>query len=454
MCGLSATLVLCLLAAPAGSLEGQPSSRPADQPVETRPAVERALTDLRSWRDPAALLAGEPLDGPAALAQASQPAAQAEREQATQRLRLSWENYAWTRHLVRASSALAVEVAPPMASDLEDPSAVRRALLASAEAMGRANDVSVAPPSQSRHRFGWHDDGPALGSDVGLWEFSLAGAGGAEPVEARVGACLYRRWTTPAGATALLASALSPGAYVLTDAGALTLRDWQARQATPPNCLALAVDGQVHTFDLNQAGTAYDADRDGPMSAAWMLLWHNVRGPRNPRPLLILVDGPAARVVVDQPADGPRAVRVEMPCSADGKAFHRFALVRPFGPLANLLAELTRLEVEIVQKWAAALRAYPVEFTELSADTPAGAELTYVYGYAEIADAFNTRPARLAPLPPSLVPRQPPSAAQSAKAVELLAGEDGGYWVVPGVDRVTVVLPAEPATQATRPEGP
>ena len=104
-----------------------------------------------------------------------------------------------------------------------------------------------------------------------------------------------------------------------------------------------------------------------------------------------------------------------------------------------------------------------MEYTELYKPSPAGADVTLAYGYAEIKDAFNTPPRRIAPVPmlhSLAVAAKVPGMAQPASAKELLAMGPaanlqesaypvgpaywGGYWAADG-DTVKLKVPPHAA---------
>lgn len=274
-------------------------------------------------------------------------------------------------------------------------------------------------------------------------------------LETRVGTCLYRGWQQGGQThTAMLASALSPGAYVVTTRNELTLSNWEMRDVMPPNHLAMMVDGKLFSGDVNETGVVFDSAEEGEMTSCWMLIWHDVREGNNPRPVLVLLDEPAERVIVGQPSGGGRQITIVMPpkqaTTASARPVYRFGLVRPFGDVTNVRGDLTEIELGVINRWVQAMRAYPVEYSELYKPSPDGAEVTFVYDYAKIADGFKTPALQIAPAPMlhSLgIASRNAGLTRPVDAQEMLpGGQWGGYWAVPTID--SVKLKAPPHSQA------
>ena len=154
-------------------------------------------------------------------------------------------------------------------------------------------------------------------------------------LETGVGPNLYRQWAWSTGYTTMLASVLSPGAYVLTKPDDLTLSDWELRDFVTPDRLAVKVGDKVFSADASKAGEVYDATRDGKMTACWIMLWNSRPGAKNPRPVMVLVGEPVFKVVVTQPTGGPRSVRIVMFNDKGDvdriQQFGRYGLICPFG---------------------------------------------------------------------------------------------------------------------------
>ena len=273
-------------------------------------------------------------------------------------------------------------------------------------------------------------------------------------VETTVGACLYRTFEHTrdgqTGRTAMLGSILSPGAYVLSDRGELVLSDWELRDRTPPNRLAMMVGGQLLYADLGEVGAAYDAATDGRMSAAWILIWHDVADSKNPRPLLVLLDNSAQRMEVTQ---GLRRA-AKRPHRHAHPHLRRPAIppLRPGPPVRRPRHRAGRAgqgrtggHPAVVQDHA----PYPVEYTELYKPSADGADVRLLYDYALIKDAFNTEPLKVAPAPMlhSLgIASKTPGLARPAEAVELVSGGNwGGYWGLLNADEIRLKVPPHAA---------
>ncbi len=244
------------------------------------------------------------------------------------------------------------------------------------------------------NKFGWFDTTVLLDNDISRWGL---------------------RVSTPA---TIFASPLSPAALVTVKGTEFTLEGWEnlkplrVYQKPPdptPVCLWVVINGKVQNLRPQPEGTVYDRTQHGHMSENWMLLVCDMaRGGGLPIQFVFL-QAPK-KVVFRRSEKGTTAVSIvfQKPNAQlfvlkplkEWRGFLRTAQVLTRAPLnENEAAPF----INQCRLWSQALLYYPVTFSEAFVRDPSDPETLIVanaYNYLELRDEWNTKPLKLASLPP------------------------------------------------------
>jgi len=244
------------------------------------------------------------------------------------------------------------------------------------------------------NKFGWFDTTVLLDNDISRWGL---------------------RVSTPA---TILASPLSPAAFVTVNGTEFRLEGWEnlkplrVYQKPPdptPVCLWVVINGKVQNLRPQPDGTVYDRTQHGHMSENWMLLVCDMaRGGGLPIQFVFL-QAPT-KVIFQRGEKGTTAVSIvfQKPNAQlfvlkplkEWRGFLRTAQVLTRAPLnENEAAPF----INQCRLWSQALLYYPVTFSEAFVRDPSDPETLIVanaYNYLELRDEWNTKPLKLASLPP------------------------------------------------------
>lgn len=167
--------------------------------------------------------------------------------------------------------------------------------------------------------------------------------------------------------------------------------------------LALEAAGKPKVLRLSNKEIVYDKISDGALSANWLLLWGDEADPVVP--VLLVSQHNPSQVILN---NGKVSILYD-------KAVDFLAIATPFGikhwQIENIKSYSKGLPEDILsicQLWSRALLAYPIECYEFyeilePKESPqAWAKITNKYNYIEVSDDWQTKPIRLAPIPPSL----------------------------------------------------
>ncbi len=195
------------------------------------------------------------------------------------------------------------------------------------------------------------------------------------------------------------ASPLSPAAIIMTGEKQFRLWGWEQRAIPGPEALMMVIDGKVTIKKIDGRQVVYDPQRDGLMTENWICLW-------KPVPDDNAVDLPILLVLESQPQ------RITAEAGGFGTAALNFSFDQPgkwlaaMRPIRQAIESPQDAEFDLVERlrfWSRAVLAYPMGFSEIA--QRAGAKgmslrITDVFDYRMLEDDWNTRPIRLAPLPP------------------------------------------------------
>ncbi|MFQ6096916.1 MAG: cellulase family glycosylhydrolase [Armatimonadota bacterium] len=195
----------------------------------------------------------------------------------------------------------------------------------------------------------------------------------------------------------VFASPLSPAALLTVTGRTLTLSGWEERAAAGPRALVLPEKDGVRIRSIERSGAVYsDA---GGLTENWGLLWSDIREGAEDRPILLVWLRHPRRIEARR---GPRGTeRVTITFDRPGA---QVLLMRPFREAMRLVGNVVPdSALARCRFWSATLLAYPVGFTETVERDPQRSDalvITDVYNYRILKDEWNTKPHRLAPLPP------------------------------------------------------
>ncbi|MBE0537912.1 MAG: cellulase family glycosylhydrolase [Phycisphaerae bacterium] len=254
-----------------------------------------------------------------------------------------------------------------------------------------------------------------------------------------------------AGATVdMMATPLSPCVVLTARAGQLNVQ----YEAGSARLIVPSADGMRVVEDGR-----YEASSEGRLEANWALLWLEAKETGGPlRPVLLVFANPPKGILVEA-----KGARIEL-----GKADDRVIAVRPWVNGVPALSDREAI-MKSAAFWRRAALAVPVEYMNLTTVARPGEdyadisirriprgpvlEQTYIYEYLETADAWGTKPLKVAPLPAlcayaaerSFRGLEAPAACEAAQDGGLLAG----YRAVTGSDRLSYRYPIEPYPRLT-----
>ncbi len=239
-------------------------------------------------------------------------------------------------------------------------------------------------------------------------------------------------------------SPLSVGALVTAGEDPLQLWGWNERGVPGPQAIAWPGQDALEYKPLTKTATLYDAQTDGDLPENWALLW----------PAATVVEQPILMVFLDKPQTIAANVGEEgtsqISCTF-GKKAAQVVLARPFRAELNFGETIPTQIVERCRFWSQALLAYPIAFTEInerSANEPEMLDITDIYTYKILKDAWNTKPLKVALLPPFFsyaVEQKFPGLAFPSNA-QTLGCSLGKYGTLKGVldsDRVSYRVPLD-----------
>jgi hypothetical protein len=244
------------------------------------------------------------------------------------------------------------------------------------------------------NKFGWFDSTRLLDSRPEHWKLALA--------DGRV----------------VLASPLSPGCMVRASEGKLTLRGYDELRPikvfkkpalTGPVSLWAPIGGKIAARKPDKSGLVYDRAKHGRLEENWVLLATDMTRGGDLPVQIVFLDEPHQIRYRRKRGD---TVSVEI---RFGRPEARALMVRPLKEWRGLLwmgpgIAAESLDMGVVgpyvaacRFWSRALLAYPINYSESfvrPADRPWTLLVADVYGYRFLKDAWDTKPQRLALLPP------------------------------------------------------
>ncbi|NLB60139.1 MAG: cellulase family glycosylhydrolase [Lentisphaerae bacterium] len=239
-------------------------------------------------------------------------------------------------------------------------------------------------------------------------------------------------------------SPLSIGALVTAGADPLTLWGWNERGVAGPQAIGFPAADGLTLKPLTETGVIYDAQVDGELSENWLLLWPTEESLERPL-LIVLLDKPR-QIAATVGEKGTSKLELTF-----GREKARLLLARPLREEMPLGSSVPAEAVERCRFWSQALLAYPVAFTEINArrrDDPWVLDVTDVYTYKLLSDAWNTQPIRVALLPAFFsyaVASKFPGVAwpQAAEDLGYALGKYGRLQGVKGTNQVTYQVPID-----------
>lgn len=197
--------------------------------------------------------------------------------------------------------------------------------------------------------------------------------------------------------TTVFTSPLSAAALLTAGDEELMMAGWDGRGVPGPTHVILPLADGPKALPAAD-GVLYDAQRDGELSANWMLAWIAGQQGANERPILAVFENKPLRIALKAGQRGVDQLTVRF-----AQAGARTTVARPFRQ-ADAWASGADVSPEVLAKvrfWSRAMLAIPVAFSEFSRQVePWVLEVTDRYHYLTLRDAWGTEPLKTAPVPP------------------------------------------------------
>jgi hypothetical protein len=242
-------------------------------------------------------------------------------------------------------------------------------------------------------------------------------------------------WSSPLSIATILTAGQDP----------LKLWGWNERGIRGPQAIVLPLKDGVKLKALAKTGVAYDPKAEGELAENWALLWPD-EGSADKPVLAVFLDRPRQIAATVGPEKGTSRIEI-----AYGKEAARIVLARPFRDPMKFGDRVPADVVELCRFWGKALLAYPVAFTEVNeqrADDPWSLDVTDVYTYRFLKDAWGTEPLKVAPLPPFAIYAAEKKFSgvalpESAKDLGYNMGKFGRLKGAAGADRISYRVPLD-----------
>jgi len=243
------------------------------------------------------------------------------------------------------------------------------------------------------NKFSWLDTAAVVDSDPARWGLRL---------------------TSPAR---LFAGPYSPAAVVTLEGKDLVLEGWDKLEplrvykkppVVGPVGLWVVLDGKVTSLKPGDGGVVYDAAKHGKLSENWALLVSNMESGGHLPIQLVFLRAPKQIVFRGEKGTTGVSVSFEQPGAQlfllrplkEWRGFLQTARVLNQHPLKENEA---RGFIETCRLWSRAVLDYPVSFSEAFVKVPDekwALDVADVYSYQTFQDEWDTKPLRLALLPP------------------------------------------------------
>ncbi len=247
--------------------------------------------------------------------------------------------------------------------------------------------------------------------------------------------------------TEVFSSPHSPAAMLTVGGGTLDMFGWDLRSSAGPDGVLLpSADGATYRAfaPAPKEGTKVEQVLPADLPANWLLLWAKPGRGDGELPIqLVFVDRPKA-VRVERGQTGTRRVRVEF---AEPGA--RVLALRPIRTAADAAEPADGKVLKACRFWSRAALAYPTHYAELARLTPGRKdrlEVTDIYDYRVLKDAWGNEPLKLAPLPPLACYGLKVGARDlttAAKPLPLSLGEYGRYHAAVDACSVHYTVPVD-----------
>ncbi|MBM3212258.1 hypothetical protein FJZ33_08560, partial [Candidatus Poribacteria bacterium] len=244
------------------------------------------------------------------------------------------------------------------------------------------------------NKFGWFDTNALLENDIALWGLEFGSS--------------VKTYSSP----------LSLGVYISANEDKFILQGWDRLEPIKvynkpanvgPVCIWAVMENKVKNLKPNSEGLVYDRSRDGELDENWITLIHDLSAGGNLPIELVFISKPE-KVLFKTGEKGTNEVIIQFK-----EPGGRFFVLRPLKEWRGMLQEAQTLKSDPVNEnaarqyinefrlWSRALLNYPITFSEAFIPDPQNKQAilcTDVYNYWELKDDWNTKPLKIAPLPP------------------------------------------------------
>jgi len=240
-------------------------------------------------------------------------------------------------------------------------------------------------------------------------------------------------------------SPLTIGALMTAGQDPIKLWGWNERGIRGPKAILLPLKRGVETRQISKTEEVFNPRQHSDLKENWALLWP---GDNADKPVLVVfLDRPAA--ISANVGEGKGTSAIEITFKKKGA---RFLLARPFRDISSSDDKLSPGIVNTCRFWARALLAYPVSFTEVNerlADDPWMLNITDIYSFRTLKDAWGTEPVKLAILPPYLsfaIESKYPGVRfpKGVKDLDYTMGKFGRLHAAVDADRASYRVPLDP----------
>ena len=205
--------------------------------------------------------------------------------------------------------------------------------------------------------------------------------------------------------TEIFSGPLSPAALLTVGERRLEMFGWDLRSSAGPDGMLLNLGGRCVYRKFppppgkgERAHRAYDRAADGRLGANWVLLWARPGRADGELPIQLIFLAEPRSITVARSQTGTRRVLVDF-----GKGGRQVLALRPVRPDAKPSGPTDPHVVGICGFWSSAALAQPVHYAELAKLSDGRTDrldVVDVYDYRMLADAWGTKPVKIAPLPP------------------------------------------------------
>ena len=241
------------------------------------------------------------------------------------------------------------------------------------------------------NKFGWFDNTTLLDNNINNWGLYFD-----SPVTS-------------------FASPLSIAELVTSKTNEVVIKGWdnlkpvkvyEKPQKLGPVCLWAVLDGKINSLKPSNDGIVYDRSKNGKLSENWILLVHDLSSGGDLPIQIVFLHSPS-KVIFKSLEGDTNEVKIIFE-----RENSQFFILRPLKEWRGLLYQANVLKSDPIDEsgakpyidqcriWSKALLNYPVTFSESFVKEQDSIKCVDVYNYWELKDEWETKPIKIAPLPP------------------------------------------------------